>query len=78
MPLDFKLSVYLCFMIISSIQMALAGSHYDTAHSKNDNNQATATDEHLEEAFEEQVSTFKQTELTQMHASLSGNNNLTH
>lgn len=58
MPLDFKLGVYFCFVIISSIQTPLAYSHYNTAESMKDNNQVTTTEEHLEEAFEEQVRSF--------------------
>ncbi|MCI4387184.1 hypothetical protein PGIGA_G00071240 [Pangasianodon gigas] len=54
MPLDFKRCVYFCFVIISSIQTSLAHSHYNTDESMKDNNQVTPTEEHLEEAFEEQ------------------------
>lgn len=57
MPLDFKLSVYFTFVIVSSIQMSHAHSHSDTAGSTKDNGQVSLPGELLEEAFEEQVRT---------------------
>ncbi|KAG7323745.1 hypothetical protein KOW79_013447 [Hemibagrus wyckioides] len=54
MPLDFKLSVYFTFVIVSSIQTSHAHSHSDTAESPRDNGQVSRSAERLEDAFEEQ------------------------
>ncbi|KAK3519355.1 hypothetical protein QTP70_026436, partial [Hemibagrus guttatus] len=54
MPLDFKLSVYFTFVIISSIQMSHAHSHSDPAKSLKDDSQVSRVGERLEDAFEEQ------------------------
>lgn len=57
MHLNFKLSVYFGFLIISSVQMSLALSLSDTEESLKDNNQVSRTEERLVDAFEEQVRT---------------------
>ncbi|XP_026990357.2 zinc transporter ZIP5 [Tachysurus fulvidraco] len=54
MHLDFKLSVYFGFVIVSSVQTSLALSQSDTEESLKDNNQVSRTEERLEDAFEEQ------------------------
>ncbi|GAA6072269.1 zinc transporter ZIP5, partial [Tachysurus ichikawai] len=54
MHLNFKLSVYFGFLIISSVQMSLALSLSDTEESLKDNNQVSRTEERLVDAFEEQ------------------------